>query len=232
MYRAGYQNIEAKPWSTTAVVAFVATASLALGVTAGVLTAGNTQAALYAPVATTVRSVPATAPITQMAASNEFVNEPAEIPQAEEYEIVEPMYVAAQPQGVVNWATGLAAAAAAAVGAAVYKFKSQKPVPSIGPLDVYTKGAIPAATLMAAQPALAMQTNSQAPIATALFIALPTFFLIVLYVSTRANLDNASGGYDQDYYDKSKQAGNKKTNEVARFRGAGVGMYAEKRSKK
>jgi len=233
MYRANYQNIEAKPWSTTAVVAFVATASLALGVTAGVLTSGSTQTALYAPVATSVRTVQAAAPVTQMAASNEFVNEfPTEIPQAEEYEVVEPVYVAAQPQGAVNWATGLAAAAAAAVGAAVYKIKSQKAVPSIGPLDVYTKGAIPAATLMAAQPALAMQTNSQAPIATALFIVLPVFFLIVLYVSSQANPDIPSGGYDQDYYDKSKAAGNKKTNEAARLRGAGLGMYADKRSKK
>ena len=103
---------------------------------------------------------------------------------------------------------------------------------SPGPLDVYTKGVIPAATLLATQPAWAMETNKLAPIATALFIALPTFFLIILYTQTRANLDNASGSFDQDYYDKSKAAGNKKTNEAARLRGAGLGMYAEKRSSK
>ena len=98
-------------------------------------------------------------------------------------------------------------------------------------MDVYTTGLAPGAVLMASQPALAMETNSMAPIATALFIALPTFFLIVLYVQTRANLDNASGSFDQDYYDRSKAAGNKKTNEAARLRGAGLGMYAESRSK-
>lgn len=79
---------------------------------------------------------------------------------------------------------------------------------------------------------MAMQTNGQAPIATALFVFLPVFFLIVLYVSTRANPDNASGSFDQDYYDKSKAAGKKRTNEAARLRGPGLGMYAEKRNQK
>jgi hypothetical protein len=36
---------------------------------------------------------------------------------------------------------------------------------------------------------------------------------------------------DPDYYDRSKAAGNKKTNEAARLRGPGLGMYAESRGK-
>jgi photosystem II PsbM protein len=160
-----------------------------------------------------------------MAATNQFSSEAsiAEAP-AQEYEVMESVYEV-QPQGVNTWAAGLAAMASVAFGALAFKVKSaSKQIPSVA--------AIPTASLMAAQPAMAMQTNSQAPIATALFIFLPTFFLIILYVSTRANLDNQSGAFDQDYYDRSKAAGNKKTNEAARMRGAGLGMYAEKRNTK
>jgi len=75
---------------------------------------------------------------------------------------------------------------------------------------------------MAAQVALGFMGGASAP----------TFFLIILYTQTRANLDNQSGAFDQDYYDKSKSLGNKKTNEAARLRGAGLAFYAEKRNKK
>jgi photosystem II reaction center protein PsbM len=161
-----------------------------------------------------------------MAASENFVEAP--IPSAEK-DVVEIQSYAAPS---TSWVAGLSASVSLLVGAAVYKLKSQKSVPSISPLDVYTKGLIPAATLAAAQPAFAMETNKLAPIATALFIALPTFFLIILYVSTRANLDNQSGAFDQDYYDKSKSVGKKKANLAAKLRGAGVAFYAQKRGGK
>ncbi len=95
MYR-GYQTIEAKPWSTTAVVALVATASLAVGVTAGVALSNNAQT-LYAPVSTAVRPAVMAAPVTQMAAATEFTTE-VQAPEAaaEEQYIMET--VAVQPQ--------------------------------------------------------------------------------------------------------------------------------------
>ena len=64
-------------------------------------------------------------------------------------------------------------------------------------------------------------------IATALFIIIPTSFLIILYVKS-ASEGNVSGGFSQKYYDKSKAAGNKKTNEAAIVKGAGLGMRPEK----
>ena len=50
------------------------------------------------------------------------------------------------------------------------------------------KGAAGVTGAFAASPAMAvdMQTNSMAPIAVALFIVLPIWFLITLYVTTRA----------------------------------------------
>jgi len=225
MYRANYQNLEGKSWSNTAVVALVATASLAVGVTAGFAMSSNAQATLYAT--TTVQPVAQATAVIPVAAVREFAAEDTVEEGADQQQYVLESYQA-QPQGISGWAAGMAAAASIAVGALAYKVKER--VPKVAPLDIYTKGVIPAATLMAAQPAMAMETNKLAPIATALFIALPTFFLIVLYVSTRANLDNQSGAFDQDYYDRSKSAGNKKTNEAARLRGAGLGMYAEKRN--
>jgi len=220
--RSGYQSLESRPWSS---IVLTIGASVALGVCAGVAYS-TYESSLYAPVATTTTSVVTVAPVARAAAGDSFVE--ASIPAASE-EVVETQSFAAPS---TSWAAGLSASVSLLVGAAVYKLKSQKPVPSISPLDVYTKGVIPAATLVAAQPAFAMETNKLAPIATALFIALPTFFLIILYVSTRANLDNQSGAFDQDYFDKSKSAGNKKTNLAAKLKGEGLAFYAEKRGGK
>jgi len=222
MPRSGYQSLESRPWSS---IVLTIGASVALGVCAGVAYS-TYESSLYAPVATTTTSVVTVAPVARAAAGDSFVE--ASIPAASE-EVVETQSFAAPS---TSWAAGLSASVSLLVGAAVYKLKSQKPVPSISPLDVYTKGVIPAATLVAAQPAFAMETNKLAPIATALFIALPTFFLIILYVSTRANLDNQSGAFDQDYFDKSKSAGNKKTNLAAKLKGEGLAFYAEKRGGK
>merc|ERR1711907_38965 len=95
--------------------------------------------------------------------------------------------------------------------------------------------AAPAATLLTAAPAFAqtqevmqlgMETNVLGLIATALFILIPTSFLIVLLVSSSAS-GNESGGYSQKYYDNSKKNGNKKTNLAAKMTGAGKGMYSD-----
>jgi photosystem II PsbM protein len=64
-------------------------------------------------------------------------------------------------------------------------------------------------------------------IATALFIIIPTSFLIILYVKSVSE-GNVSGGFSQEYYDKSKSAGNKKTNEAAVLKGKGLGMRPSK----
>ena len=64
-------------------------------------------------------------------------------------------------------------------------------------------------------------------IATALFIIIPTSFLIVLYVKSSSE-GNVSGGFSQEYYDKSKKRGDKKTNEAAIVKGKGLGMRPEK----
>ena len=45
-------------------------------------------------------------------------------------------------------------------------------------------------------------------IATALFIIIPTSFLIILYVKS-ASEGNVSGGFSQKYYDESKKRGDK-----------------------
>ena len=55
-------------------------------------------------------------------------------------------------------------------------------------------------------------------IATALFIIIPTSFLIILYVKS-ASEGNVSGGFSQKYYDESKKRGDKKTNEAAILKG-------------
>ena len=60
-------------------------------------------------------------------------------------------------------------------------------------------------------------------IATALFIIIPTSFLIILYVKS-ASEGNVSGGFSQKYYDESKARGDKKTNEAAIMKGKGLGM--------
>ena len=64
-------------------------------------------------------------------------------------------------------------------------------------------------------------------IATALFIIIPTSFLIILYVKS-ASEGNVSGGFSQKYYDESKKRGDKKTNEAAVLKGKGLGMRPEK----
>ena len=75
---------------------------------------------------------------------------------------------------------------------------------------------------------LALQdVNILGVIATALFIIIPTSFLIILYVKS-ASEGNVSGGFSQEYYDKSKARGDKKTNEAAILKGAGLGMRPEK----
>ena len=70
--------------------------------------------------------------------------------------------------------------------------------------------------------------NNLGVIATALFIIIPTSFLIILYVKS-ASEGNVSGGFSQEYYDKSKAAGNKKTNE-APSSGVGPGVGPGARS--
>merc|ERR1712178_573438 len=89
-----------------------------------------------------------------------------------------------------------------------------------------------AVSLFAAAPAFAqsqeimqttMETNILGLIATALFIIVPTSFLITLFVSSEAS-DASSGGFKQSYYDKSAKAGKKLTNEAAIMKGKGVGM--------
>ena len=89
-----------------------------------------------------------------------------------------------------------------------------------------------ASTAFAAPAAFAAQEVNQVAleginilgvIATALFIIIPTSFLIILYVKS-ASEGNVSGGFSQEYYDKSKKRGDKKTNEAAILKGKGIGM--------
>mmetsp|Transcript_7755 Transcript_7755/g.25688 ORF Transcript_7755/g.25688 Transcript_7755/m.25688 type:complete len:110 (+) Transcript_7755:154-483(+) len=91
--------------------------------------------------------------------------------------------------------------------------------------------AIIAAPAFAAQEAVEQvalaDVNILGVIATALFIIIPTSFLIILYVKS-ASEGNVSGGFSQAYYDKSKAAGNKKTNMAAVLKGKGKGMLPDK----
>jgi len=91
--------------------------------------------------------------------------------------------------------------------------------------------AVIAAPAFAAQEAVEQvalaDVNILGVIATALFIIIPTSFVIILYVKS-ASEGNVSGGFSQDYYDKSKAAGNKKTNEAAVLKGKGLGMRPNK----
>lgn len=95
------------------------------------------------------------------------------------------------------------------------------------------------ASLMATAPAMAAQevaqvaaeTNILGLIATALFIVIPTAFLIVLFVKSESD-GQRSGGFSQNYYDKSKKRGKpgeggKLTNESAIMKGKGKGMYSD-----
>merc|ERR1719199_1539028 len=92
--------------------------------------------------------------------------------------------------------------------------------------------AFTAAPAMAAQEVaqVAMETNILGLIATALFVIIPTSFLIVLFVKSES--DGArSGGFSQEYYNKSKTRGRGKggkiTNESAIMKGKGLGMYSD-----
>merc|ERR1740123_1663872 len=76
---------------------------------------------------------------------------------------------------------------------------------------------------------LGMETNILGLVATLLFIIIPTSFLLILYVKSSGE-KNVSGGMSegsQTYYNSSKKAGNKKTNEAAVFKGKGTGMYSD-----
>ena len=52
-------------------------------------------------------------------------------------------------------------------------------------------------------------------------------FLITLFVKSESD-GNRSGGFSQSYYDKSKAAGNKKTNLAVPMSRKGKGMYSDK----
>jgi len=102
--------------------------------------------------------------------------------------------------------------------------------------QVVAAAATAAPALFSAQAAVAAQELNQVAladinilgvIATALFIIIPTSFLIILYVKS-ASEGNVSGGFSQEYYDKSKSRGDKKTNEAAIMKGKGLGMRPEK----
>ena len=51
-------------------------------------------------------------------------------------------------------------------------------------------------------------------------------FLITLFVKSESD-GQRSGGFSQVYYDKSKKAGNKKTNLAVPMSGKGKGMYTD-----
>ena len=99
--------------------------------------------------------------------------------------------------------------------------------------------AAPLASIMVSAPAMAAQevaqvaagTNILGLIATALFVIIPTAFLIVLFVKSESD-GNRSGGFSQTYYDKSIKRGKpgeggKLTNEAAIMKGKGKGMYSD-----
>merc|ERR1712083_450809 len=75
--------------------------------------------------------------------------------------------------------------------------------------------------------ALGLSTNKTGSIATALFIFLPVCFLVGLFVKSDSE-GNVAGGFSQSYYDASKKRkeGGKETNDAAKFKGEGKGMYS------
>ena len=106
------------------------------------------------------------------------------------------------------------------------------PRASAKPAAVKAAKRVAASALTAAPAAFAAQELEQLAladinilgvIATALFIIIPTSFLIILYVKS-ASEGNVSGGFSQKYYDESKKRGDKKTNEAAILKGKGIGM--------
>eukprot|EP00873_Tetraselmis_striata_P004433 jgi/Tetstr1/424697/TSEL_015216.t1 len=74
---------------------------------------------------------------------------------------------------------------------------------------------------------MALEVNVLGLIATALFIIIPTAFLLTLYIKSSSE-GNVSGGFGQKYYDESKAAGKKKTLLTAKMSGKGEGMYSDK----
>merc|ERR1711966_60793 len=86
-----------------------------------------------------------------------------------------------------------------------------------------------ARSAMAAQEAvgeMALEVNILGLIATALFIIIPTAFLLTLYIKS-ASEGNVSGGFSQEYYDNSKADGKKKTLLTAKLTGKGEDFYAD-----
>jgi photosystem II PsbM protein len=109
------------------------------------------------------------------------------------------------------------------------EFVSEKKTEALKAMTVF-------ATASAAFPSFAQNEVSEVAlanvnilgvIATALFIIIPTSFLIILFVKSQAE-GNVSGGFSQSYYDQSKKQGKKLTNEAAVLKGKGVGMRPSK----
>mmetsp|Transcript_28838 Transcript_28838/g.35049 ORF Transcript_28838/g.35049 Transcript_28838/m.35049 type:complete len:152 (-) Transcript_28838:131-586(-) len=105
------------------------------------------------------------------------------------------------------------------------------PAASVASVAVTAMSMIPAEHAQAAQEFadLALATNKTGSIATALFVFLPVTFLVGLFVKSDSE-GNVSGGFSQSYYDASKKrkdGGGKKTNDSAKFKGKGLGMYSE-----
>lgn len=73
---------------------------------------------------------------------------------------------------------------------------------------------------------MALEVNVLGLIATALFIIIPTAFLLTLYIKSSSE-GNVSGGFGQKYYSESKAQGKKKTLLTAKMSGKGVEMYAK-----
>ena len=148
------QTLEFKR-STASIVALLATASVVIGVTAAVAasTSPNVQTNLYAPVASAVQPVALTVAPVRARSDPDNRNEadlaPIAVVDGEAYykgvETARPP--AGQPDSS-NWAVALAGTLSVAVGALVYKIKSQK-----------NALALSEVSLLAAEPA---QTNSLA----------------------------------------------------------------------
>merc|ERR1712216_748326 len=118
--------------------------------------------------------------------------------------------------------TARAAVACKAVAAVALK-KEQVVAAAAPALSVFTASPAFAATQEVAQVA---ETNILGLIACALFVIIPTSFLITLFVKSESD-GNRSGGFSQSYYTASKAAGKKKTNLAAKFKGKGEGMYSQ-----
>merc|ERR1712216_878503 len=117
-----------------------------------------------------------------------------------------------------------ARAAVACKAVAVVALKKEQVVAAAAPaLSVFTASPAFAATQEVAQVA---ETNILGLIACALFVIIPTSFLITLFVKSESD-GNRSGGFSQSYYTASKAAGKKKTNLAAKFKGKGEGMYSQ-----